>query len=359
MHTLKLKVFTTVLFTSTLQLISSCKSDTDHKSTQPQMKQELATIDSLIRDASFTESMAKTLDSSYYAGVGETAPAFLNPADDTASIMKTERNEKIAMKLAGFYALECGIGLLSVQTNTTPIDWLRKITNGSADSTAILLLNRFANATWKAGQPFRGLSRITRPNFIVASSLSPGEVEKDYFQIFHSAKMLLSSMDSVNDSPISQQMETLRRLLQDTSYAVQLASFLHSANDTGGLSRRPPFLTPADDTTMIRKTAKEMKIATSIAGFYALECAVNYLVTTKKQQPSTILKSLLDNTINQEDKMLFARFANATWKAGQPFRDLNRITRRTFTPFYFLTDADIEKDMVQIRAAATRLLPFL
>ncbi len=60
-----------------------------------------------------------------------------------------------------------------------------------------------------------------------------------------------------------------------------------------------------------------------------------------------------------KDKMIFARFANATWKAGQPFRGLGRITRATFTPLYFLTEPDIQKDMVQLRTAAQLLLSLL
>ncbi len=71
------------------------------------------------------------------------------------------------------------------------------------------------------------------------------------------------------------------------------------------------------------------------------------------------LKSVANNSMSPEEKMIFARFANATWKAGQPVRDLNRLTRPTFTPFYFLTEADIEKDIVQIRTAAQRLLSLL
>lgn len=102
-----------------------------------------------------------------------------------------------------------------------------------------------------------------------------------------------------------------------------------------------------------------MKIATSVAGFYALECGVNYLVATTNRLASVILRSVANNTMSPEEKMMFARFANSTWKAGQPFRDLSRITRPTFTPFYFLTEPDIEKDMVQIRTAALRLLSFL
>jgi hypothetical protein len=107
------------------------------------------------------------------------------------------------------------------------------------------------------------------------------------------------------------------------------------------------------------KSAKEQKVATSIAGFFALECGVAYLAEKNKQLPSVILRSIADNTNSEDDKMLFARLANATWKAGQPFRGLNRITRATFTPFYFLNEADIEKDLIQVRSAAKRLLSAL
>lgn len=322
------------------------------------MNEEVATIDSLLRDKNFSESMANSLDSAYHAGIGEAQPTFLLTVSDS-TILKSAREEKIAMKLAGFYALECGIGLLSAQSGITPVQWLQRISDKTLDSNSILLLNRFANATWKAGQPFRDLDRITRPVFMVASLLSQEEVDKDYFQIFYAAKKLLSSMQPVSRSPLPQQMEKLRQLLQDTTYAYEMASYLHSAADTIQNSAKQPFLIPADDTATMTKNVNDIKIATSIAGFYALECCLNYLVTTRKQLPSAILQSLTTNSISNEDKILFARFANATWKAGQPFRGLNRITRPTFTPFYFLSETDIEKDIVQIRAAATRLLAFL
>jgi len=50
-----------------------------------------------------------------------------------------------------------------------------------------------------------------------------------------------------------------------------------------------------------------------------------------------------------DDKILLQRFANATWKAGQPFRGLDRITRDNFVPFYFLQMKKL-KDWVQIKA---------
>jgi hypothetical protein len=50
------------------------------------------------------------------------------------------------------------------------------------------------------------------------------------------------------------------------------------------------------------------------------------------------------------------RFANVTWKAGQPFRGLDRIAHATFTPYYFLTEAELEKDWIQIKLAAGLVL---
>lgn len=49
-------------------------------------------------------------------------------------------------------------------------------------------------------------------------------------------------------------------------------------------------------------------------------------------------------------------FANATWKAGQPFRNLSRITRDTFRPVTLLNEEELKKDFVQIQAAAAKLL---
>ena len=154
-------------------------------------------------------------------------------------------------------------------------------------------------------------------------------------------------------------MEFLRKLLQDTAYALDIATHLHFSHDSIQPGRREAFETTGDDTARVQKTGRQMKIATSIAGFYAMETALNYLVTTRKGIPSEILQSLVDKKLSDNDEMIFARFANATWKAGQPFRDLNRISRATFTPFYFLSEPDIEKDLVQVRAAARLMLQHL
>jgi len=52
----------------------------------------------------------------------------------------------------------------------------------------------FSNATWKAGQPFRGLERIRKDNFIPASMLSKEELEKDWVQIRAATEKLLEKL---------------------------------------------------------------------------------------------------------------------------------------------------------------------
>jgi hypothetical protein len=346
------------LYLCIMAIIVSCNSGGSAKS-EKSIENELHKIDSLLRSIEFSYAMAKTLDSSYQVGVTQQPAEFLTSSDDTAIIRKTMLEEKVAINLAGFYALECGIGLLSNQTQKKPTEILTAIVNNQLDSASVQLLNRFANATWKAGQPFRSLERITRSSFRVFDFLPADEVKKDYDQVKSAATKLLLSMQDNSDSGIKEQMERMRSLLQNEKYAFEMAEFLDSSYAANVHQPIIPFISSGEDTTIIMKSAKEQKVATSIAGFFALECGVAYLAEKNKQLPSVILRSIADNTNSADDKMLFARLANATWKAGQPFRGLNRITRATFTPFYFLNEADIEKDLIQVRSAAKRLLSAL
>jgi hypothetical protein len=333
----------------------ACSNDAKSPSVDfKQINVEIEAIDTLLRDASFAEFMARSLDSAYYAGIGEAQPVFLKSTDDTAVQLIRLKDEKVATSIAGFYALECGAELLSKNSKETFTSWLQKIIKGDAGPDAVLLLNRFANATWKAGQPFRDMERLKRYNFRVASLLTKEEIDKDSIQIENNAKKLFALMQPATRASQEDQMKLLRTILQDTLAAVRMSSY---ADSTFAVSQHQGTTAPNPaDTAMVRKTVKQMKIATSIAGFYALECCLNYLATTKNELPSKILSSLVNDSLSNDDKMLFARFANATWKAGQPFRGLNRITRETFTPFYFLSEADIDKDLVQVKAAGKILL---
>jgi hypothetical protein len=323
---------------------------------QNSIQNELNKIDSLLRNATYNEDMAKALDAAYYKGTGKGAPPFLAAGEDTATKQKSLKEEKIATNVAGFYALECGIGWLCSQSDQTPVEWLNKIKESTVDSATVSILNRFANATWKAGQPFRSMERIMRPTFTVFNFLPQDEVKKDEEQIATAAAKLLSAMNEVKDSSTDAQMKKIRTLMQNKDFALQMADSMNTGYNTRQNLPADKFLSAEDDTVTITKSVQEEKIAINVAGFYALECGLNYFATAKNELPSQVLQSIVDNTISVDEKMLLQRFANATWKAGQPFRGLDRTTRDNFVPFYFLTDEEIEKDWVQIKAAAEKLL---
>jgi len=350
-----MKTLPTFLLVFFLLYNYSCSTKKETKDMHDKIKTELATIDSLLRDTDYNALMAQALEAAYYLGTDQPVMPFLAPGEDTAMKRKPAKEEKIATNIAGFYALECGIGWLSSQTNETPVEWLRKIVDKTIDSASVSLLNRFANVTWKAGQPFRGLERLKRSTFTCFNFLPENEIKKDYDQCKTAAAKLLSAMQDVADSNTETQMHKLKELMQDESFTVAMADSMHVGYYTREQQQPPAFLNPEDDTETILKSVKEEKIATNVAGFYALECGLNYFAA-KNILPSDVLRSIADSTINKDDKMLLQRFANATWKAGQPFRGLERIHRDNFVPFYFLDEKEIEKDWIQVKAAAEKLL---
>jgi len=315
--------------------------------------QELKKISTLLQDSSFALELAKNQEAAYYLAQQQPQPAFLTGTDD--SIQKSYKEEKIAINIAGFYALECGIGALIEQTGGTTTEWLNKILDGKIDSTELLVLNRFANATWKAGQPFRSLKRIKRDNFTSAVFLSADEIKKDYDQVKAAAQKLLPALGNYKDSSNASQLLRLDQLLKDKSFAAEMAMNMEAAYYTGQQQAAPLFLKPGEDTATIKKSVNEEKIATNLAGFYALECGLSYLAAAENKLPSEMLQSILNDSISHNNKRLFERFANATWKAGQPFRGLNRIERKIFTPFDLLAAEEVEKDWVQIKTAAATL----
>jgi len=319
------------------------------------ISEELKKITELLRDSSFALDMAKNQEAAYYESLGQPAPAFLPVNADTSTIERSLKEEKIATNIAAFYALECGIGVLVSQNGGSPITWLNKILGKQLDTAESLVLTRFANATWKAGQPFRGINRITRNVFVSAVLLPQDELKKDFDQVSAAAAKLLPAMQDVKDSSVTNQLKKISQLLKDKSFALEMAQHMEAAYYTAQKQPIPPFLKPGEDTAIILKPLKEEKIATNIAGFYALECGLSYIATKQNKLPSLVLQSILNDSINNEDKILFERFANATWKAGQPFRGLDRITRATFTSFDLLPKEEIEKDWVQIKAAARQL----
>jgi hypothetical protein len=150
-------------------------------------------------------------------------------------------------------------------------------------------------------------------------------------------------------------LQKISSLLKDKQFALEMAQHMEAAYYQAQQQTVPAFFKPGEDTTSIKKRVKEEKIATNIAGFYALECGLSFFATTQNKLPSAVLQSIISDSISNNDKIVLERFANATWKAGQPFRGLDRITRETFTSFDLLPPHEIEKDWVQIKGAAQKL----
>jgi hypothetical protein len=314
---------------------------------------ELSKIDRLLHDTAFAAALAGEQEGSYYTTQGQPAPPFWEGSDKR--LKKSYAAEKMAINLAGFYAVECGIGALTEQKGETPVHWLQQIVAKNLHPKDALLLHHFANATWKAGQPFRDLNRITAGNFTATAFLSAAAIQKDIDQVTAAANLLLHSLKDVSDASPSAQLDKINSLLKDKLFAFVMAQHTAAAYYAGQHKPAPPFLNAAEDTALIEKSAREEKIAMNMAGFYALECGISYLATTQNKLPSAIIKDIITDNLDPKEKSLFERFANATWKAGQPFRELDRITRDIFMPFDLLPPDQVQKDWVQIKTAAKKL----
>lgn len=299
--------------------------------------------------------MAQHLEAAYYTSIGEDAPAFLKESDNGRYTIYRFIEEKIAVSIAAFYALECAIGHLVHTRGGTPFEWLNKIAERATDAADSLLLRSFANAAWKAGQPFRGIDRITRDNFTSAYFLPEEEIKKDIDQVYAAALRLRKEMQDVAGGSVDVQLQKVNLLLQNESFALEMAQQLETAYYKDTHQPVPDFLKEGEDNAETRRSIKDDKIAANMAGFYALESGLNYLAVSRNNLPSDVLYSIVADSIIETDKELFERLANLTWKAGQPFRGLHRIKRATFISFDLLPQHEKEKDWVQIKAAAKKL----
>ena len=319
------------------------------------IEEQLQALSTLLRDKSFALEMAQNQEAAYYAALNQAIPPFSEKGNDKRYTEYLLKEEKIATSIAAFYALESGIGQLISTKGGTPFEWLKKITEQKPGAADVLLLNCFANAAWKAGQPFRSLDRITGHNFIAACFLSEEEIQKDVDQVYAAAVMLKKQMQDVGDSSVEVQLQKIGTLLQSETFAFDMAQHLEAAYYKGIHEPAHDFLKPGEATAMIRRPVGAEKIAVNIAGFYALECGLSYLASSRDMLPSDVLRSVTDDSIPEKDKELLERFANLTWKAGQPFRGLSRIARPTFTAFDLLPQDEKNKDWIQIKAAARKL----
>lgn len=152
------------------------------------------------------------------------------------------------------------------------------------------------------------------------------------------------------------QLGTIKTLLQSKEFARSLAEKQQNAYQEAIGEKPVPLVTPEDEKKTEEKPVIEQKIAINIAGFYALECGIGYLAKRDQKTIDAVLQEVVGDALDAGDKELLCRFANATWKAGQPFRSLDRITRDVFVPFDLLPEEEKLKDWVQIQSAAKEVL---
>jgi len=317
----------------------------------------------LLQDKVFAEEMANYLNDKYNEAQPENQRyALYGEKDITTPSGTTKKDVAIAMNVAGFYALETAVGALRESSNRQEqsiVQVLTDIANGKLSEQENNLVMRFANATWKAGQPFRDINRITRGAFTLWDSLSREEKDKDMVQVKNAAGKVLEKMNGLENNPANQEAK-LKELLQDKVFAEEMANYLNDKyNEAQPENQRYALYGEKDITTPSGTTKKDVAIAMNVAGFYALETAVGALRESSNRQEQSIVQVLTDianGKLSEQENNLVMRFANATWKAGQPFRDINRITRGAFTLWDSLSREEKDKDMVQVKNAAGKVL---
>ena len=298
---------------------------------EERISHELHIIDSLLQDEQYAADMAAELDAAITAEPGKSA-AISYGKGRFVECEQACKGRKDRHQYRGVYALECGLGLLCAQTNTTVYDQLQKILADQVSDSAVLLLKRFANATWKAGQPFKGMARIKKANLFLPTNCLLMKLKKKDLRQIKAAAIKFSQV--LRPGTMQEQMQQVSTLLRDTVYTMHMAAFIDSMYYIGQKQPAPPFITPGEKA-LLNKKCQGGKNCHEPRWFYATECATNYLVTTTHKTPSEILQSLVDGSMSKQDEELYARFANATWKAGQPFRSLNKF-RETHLHLLFL-----------------------
>lgn len=142
--------------------------------------------------------------------------------------IKRGNDLKIAINQAGAIATECGIGYLCEVKGVRLSDLMGQLKEGQMDKADLLLIARFANATWKAGQPFRGLERFQKENYIPAVKLSKVELEKFVIKIKAFAEFYYTELERRNALELDQNGQTIvmEDMLNDQEFVAKLGKFL-------------------------------------------------------------------------------------------------------------------------------------
>jgi hypothetical protein len=156
-----------------------------------------AAISALFQSISASVAAANRLCKAHADGAGR--PDYYMPYDGS-------NPQQVAMYLAGLYAADTSANILATMAPcATPeasyVDALRSIADGALDDDQKVIISNVANATWRAGQPFRDiadkpLQGITRDINIQFNELPANERNKDLVQVAEGAKILLEAIEA-------------------------------------------------------------------------------------------------------------------------------------------------------------------
>ncbi len=156
-------------------------------------------VTKMFQSVNFSVAAANNADKAYADGTG-------NPQDHVP--FGEDQPEKVAVNVAGVYAVDTAANIIAVRryglaggrvhpdAYTTALE---DIYNGNLDADERYVINNCANLSWRAGQPFRGittapLARITRPVNMQFNELPVHEQDKDMTQIQAGAAFLLEQL---------------------------------------------------------------------------------------------------------------------------------------------------------------------
>ena len=160
---------------------------------------------------------------------------------------------------------------------------------------------------------------------------------------------LSTSMDP--GYPSVTQFQALNRLLQRRSFGEELCQIGHNAYQTQIAHEAATTLfTPG-----MSEPDRERLFATSIAPLYAIDSLITSKWLHHKTSPLAALDEIIEDASASQGVTDLGLLANATWKAGQPFRGLGRIERPVFRSLVTLGQEELSKDPILVKAMAIRL----
>ncbi|MFC1674591.1 response regulator [Candidatus Omnitrophota bacterium] len=340
----------------------------------PQLEQELGILDSLMKNPAFLETMAGALLSAY----NEHANTDYRITQDTDATVFTKEDLDRTQNLAGLIGVEVGTSALLATTRkgNSLVSVLKAITEDMLTEKEMRLLALFANATWKAGVPFRVKTGSdgeslgpyslmqSHPDFVPVVLAREEVAEEDILQMKVAAHKLLSAIQHIDDP--QEQLDRLEFLLKNKGFLELLArESLQAYNSRHGTKH-----SISTDQTLTGLTKRDLDIAMNLLGFIALEVGVGALLelTRQGQSMSDVLNAIVEGRLTGEEETLLALFANATWKAGVPFRVKTGSDGRSLGPYFRIMEhpdfrrwaqlpVDEQlKDLIQVHAAAAQLL---